>query len=184
MPELKTLLLAYIGLNALASLIWIRLAREEFSRHGKWSKPTAIASGVLMHGQALASWALAWVDRGSAYAPGVASLALGAVLFLIGAAVIAGGRLAYGSQARVYGLLEDTLIERGVYCRTRNPQYVGYALMFLGTAVAGGSAWAFAAVALFAGFIHLLVTRVEEPHLRDVFGEPYIAYCARVRRYC
>lgn len=183
MPDITTLLLAYIALNAAVSLVWLRFAGRDFKKLGRWTRPVAVASGILMHGQALASWALAYADRGSLYSPGLASISTGVILFLAGAGVIAAGRLAYGSQERVYGLLEDELIETGIYRWTRNPQYTGYALMFFGASLAWGSGLAFLATAVFLIFVHLFITRVEEPHLRRVFGPAYADYCHRVRRY-
>jgi protein-S-isoprenylcysteine O-methyltransferase Ste14 len=183
MPSLIQLLLIYILANGAASLIFMVLARREFDRQGKWSALTAIASGLVMHGHALATWALAWLDRGGLYAPTIWGLAVGAVLFVGGGYVIYLGRSAYGSQERVYGLLEDELIERGIYKLTRNPQYVGYAAMFVGAGLAAGSGWALLSGALFMLIIHVFITRVEEPHLGVVFGAPYQAYSKRVRRY-
>ena len=183
MPAVSTLLILYVLGNGLMSLLFMRVTQTEFRRRGHWSKPVAVWSGAIMHGHALATWALAWLDRGSLYEPGLASMTAGLGLFAAGAVVIGLGRRAYGSQERVYGLLEDTLIERGIYRVTRNPQYVGYAGMFLGAAMAAGSGYALASSLLFAVFVHGFITRVEEPHLKRVFGEPYLAYCGRVRRY-
>lgn len=180
---LSVLLLSYIAFNALLSLVLMWLARREFRTRGRWSPGTALFSGVVMHGQALATFALAFTDAGSAYAPTEASLIAGAILFAAGAVVITLGRRAYGSQKRVYGLLEDKLIANGIYRLTRNPQYVGYFGMFAGAALAGGSRLAIASTLLFAMFVHVFITRVEEPHMRAAFGEPYRAYCAGVRRY-
>ena len=77
----------------------------------------AIWTGAAMHGHALASFALAFVDRGGLYTPGPLSLTGGTGVFLLGAFVIYLGRRAYGDQARVYGLKEDVLIEQGIYRR-------------------------------------------------------------------
>jgi len=140
-------------------------------------------SGALMHGHFLAHMALSWLDRGSLFTPGLAGLLAGASLFLAGAVVIALGRRAYGEVARVYGLKEDELITVGVYRWTRNPQYVGYAAMFFGAVIASGSALATVSAILFAVFIHVFITRVEEPQMQRVFAETFEAYRRRVRRY-
>ena len=111
------------------------------------------------------------------------SLALGAGLFLGGAYIIFLGRYAYGSQERVYGLLEDELIQHGIYQRTRNPQYVGYGAMFVGSAIAAGSTFALLSAISFLAIIHVFITWVEEPHMRRTFGDTFDQYAGQVGRY-
>lgn len=180
---LTQLLVLLIAVNALLAGPFMVVARRQFATQGRWSPAVASWSGLVMHGQAVLTIGLGWVDRGSWYAPSGASIATGAALFAAGAGVIAAGRWAYGSQKRVYGLLEDELIVAGIYRWSRNPQYVGYALAFLGGSLASGSAWALGSTLLFAGIVHVFITRVEEPHLEASFGEPYASYRAQTRRY-
>ena len=92
-------------------------------------------------------------------------------------------RHTYGDQARVYGLKENELIEHGIYRRSRNPQYLGYWLMFVGAATASGSLLAFLFAVAFALLVHGYITIVEEPHLKRHFGADYTQYCRRVGRY-
>ena len=183
MSEVSLALLACVGLIALASIPFMIAARRDFARLGRWSLPVAIVSGVLMHGLALSILGLAFSDRGSLYPWSPVSLAAGLILTCAGGWMIYLGRRPYGSQARVYGLREDELIEQGIYRRSRNPQYVGYFGLMLGSALAAGSALSLAGAFVFALFIHVFITWVEEPHLRRGFGETYGAYCGRVRRY-
>lgn len=76
----------------------------------------------------------------------------------------------------------DTIIDTGIYAHTRNPMYLGMALIYLGIAVLlaslGAVAFFPAAVLLTARFI-----RKEEAYLRSRLGEPYQAYCRKVRRW-
>ncbi|WP_417494459.1 methyltransferase [Maricaulis sp.] len=176
-------LLVCIGLIALAAIPFMLLARRDFARMGRWSWPVAILSGVLMHGLALSVLGLALSDRGSLYAVSPLSLAAGLTLAGAGWWMIHLGRRQYGSRARVYGLREDELIEQGIYRRSRNPQYVGYFGLMLGSALAAGSILALGGAIVFAAFIHVFITWVEEPHLRREFANAYLAYCGRVRRY-
>jgi len=173
----------YVIATAVLSLPLMYRARTEFQRQGKWSPATAVLSGLIMHGHFIATLALAWLDRSSAFTPSLIVGSLGTTLFLAGAAVIYLGRYAYGSQKRVYGLLEDELIQHGIYRRTRNPQYVGYSGMFLGASVAAGSGLALVSTLLFMVIIHVFITRVEEPHLRRIFGPTFKQYERNVRRY-
>ena len=68
----------------------------------------------------------------------------------------------------------------GPYACTRNPLYLGSALMGAGFALAGGS-WilALACLVLFAA-IYWPVIRREEEYLRCEFGEVYDRYAQRV----
>ncbi|MHC4107648.1 MAG: methyltransferase family protein [Planctomycetota bacterium] len=70
----------------------------------------------------------------------------------------------------------------GPYRWSRNPQYVGWFLFLLGFALNDWSLWCLAALLVVAISLHLLV-RVEEEHLRRVFGEPYLEFCRTVPRY-
>ena len=75
------------------------------------------------------------------------------------------------------------LVVRGPYRFVRNPMYIGAATALVGVALYYGSAglWLFAA--LFIVAIHLFILFYEEPTLRRLFGDDYVAYSDRVRRY-
>jgi len=180
---MRDILLLLAAANAVLAIPMMLLWRRDFARLGHVSPFAAAWSGVVMHGHALITFALAWIDRGSMAAPTAATMIMGGALIVAGAGIIGAGRFAYGSQARVYGLLEDKLIESGIYRWTRNPQYFGYWMMFMGAALAGLSGWALALALAFAPAVHLHITLVEEPHLARTFGNDYRAYCARVARY-
>ena len=180
---MKSFLLAAIVVNAVAALPMAVLIRRDFRRIGRVSMIMAIWSGIAMHGHALATFAMAWLDQGSFFEPSVWTVTPGLLLLVAGGVIIYLGRAAYASFRRVYGLKEDTLIEHGIYKRSRNPQYTGYALMFFGSALAGGSSLALGFSVLFLALIHGYITFVEEPHLKRTFGPSYDAYCSRVARY-
>lgn len=71
----------------------------------------------------------------------------------------------------------------GPYRHCRNPMVLGFCLMLAGLALwlRSPTGLAFAAFVWVLG--HLMVVAYEEPHLRKVFGEPYIDYCRRVPRW-
>jgi protein-S-isoprenylcysteine O-methyltransferase Ste14 len=75
------------------------------------------------------------------------------------------------------------LVTGGVYRITRNPMYVGMALLLSAWAVALGSTWALAGPLGFMLFITRFQIRPEEQALHALFGETYAAYCRRVRRW-
>jgi len=75
------------------------------------------------------------------------------------------------------------LILKGPYRFTRNPMYLGITLFELGLGLAVNNLWIslFAVPALLT--VHVIAVRPEERYLSEKFGESYIAYLARVRRY-
>ena len=183
MIHAEPLLIGLMLLNGCLSIPFGILAKRSFAKHANLTPFLAAWSGVAMHGHALMTFGIAWINLGTLYTPQYWAVAAGFLILILGAYIIYLGRKAYGDQSRVYGLKEDALITHGIYTRSRNPQYFGYGLMFLGAAIASGSMLAFIFVAVFALMVHVGITKVEEPHLERVFGQPFIDYRQRVRRY-
>lgn len=77
-----------------------------------------------------------------------------------------------------------TLVARGPYRIVRNPMAVGFVLIFVGEAIAFGSAGILVYAALLLLAIHLFIILVEEPGLKRRFGAPYAAYLESVPRWC
>jgi protein-S-isoprenylcysteine O-methyltransferase Ste14 len=75
------------------------------------------------------------------------------------------------------------LVTRGIYRITRNPMYVGLALLLAAWAVFCGSLWGFLGPVLFVLYMNRFQIGPEERVLRGIFGEAYDAYAARVRRW-
>jgi protein-S-isoprenylcysteine O-methyltransferase Ste14 len=77
----------------------------------------------------------------------------------------------------------DRLVIDGAYRFRRHPIYMGEVLVFLGLAQVTGNIW-FAIVApLFALAALALAILPEERHLEARFGEAYLDYKARTRRW-
>jgi protein-S-isoprenylcysteine O-methyltransferase Ste14 len=74
------------------------------------------------------------------------------------------------------------LLTGGPYAVSRNPMYVGWALLQLGTGVIRRSGWMIAAVPVAAALVHRGVRR-EERALDDAFGDEFRRYRATVPRY-
>lgn len=75
------------------------------------------------------------------------------------------------------------LVTDGPFRYSRNPIYVADVLLLAGTALLTGWMWLVAGSALFVACVTQLAIRPEEAHLAHRFGEPYRAYCDRVRRW-
>ena len=75
------------------------------------------------------------------------------------------------------------VVTTGVYRLTRNPMYLGLALILLGLAVYLASPWALLGPLVFAAYIARFQIAPEERALTARFGTAYSAYCAQVRRW-
>ena len=176
MGLLKIVLIGLMAANGILACLFGVLAKRSFRTRGHLTSLMGIWSGIAMHGHALMTFAVSWLDRGSLYETRLITTALGLVLMVSGIAAIVAGRRAYGDVARVYGLKEDLLVDSGIYRWSRNPQYLGYYCLLMGSAMTSGSAIAFLFVIIFIILIHAGVVLVEEPHLRLVFGADYGTY--------
>jgi len=76
----------------------------------------------------------------------------------------------------------DRLVMRGPYTVSRNPMYVGWALIHLGVGVASGACWIVATLPAASVLVHRGI-RHEERMLRATFGDGYDCYRAAVPRY-
>lgn len=75
------------------------------------------------------------------------------------------------------------IVAHGPYRFTRNPMYVGFALWTLGLAVLLDSGWGLLAALAGLVLVDRLVVVREERYLERKFGEEYLAYKRRVRRW-
>ena len=75
------------------------------------------------------------------------------------------------------------LVIKGLYRYVRNPMYLGVLLLITSRAMFWQSYPVWVYLVCVATFFHTFVIAYEEPHLRKVFGEPYIEYCQNVRRW-
>ena len=77
----------------------------------------------------------------------------------------------------------DHLVTDGPFSLTRNPLDVAGAMLVLGIGLVSGIAW-FLLLALLAAFtVQKLAIEREERHLQARFGETYLDYVRRVRRW-
>jgi len=76
-----------------------------------------------------------------------------------------------------------TLVVRGIYRFTRNPMYLGLALLLVAWAYVLGSLLAFLGVPAFIAYLNRFQITPEECILAEKFGPAYEAYRGRVRRW-
>jgi protein-S-isoprenylcysteine O-methyltransferase Ste14 len=75
------------------------------------------------------------------------------------------------------------IVTEGMFRTTRNPMYVGLAIIYLGVGTLMFSVWPWALAPLVIIAVDRLVIAKEERYLRGKFGETYGNYCSRVRRW-
>jgi protein-S-isoprenylcysteine O-methyltransferase Ste14 len=76
----------------------------------------------------------------------------------------------------------ERLVTSGPFARCRNPMYLGHLIFLAGLALSLRS-WVGAALALgTAVWLQFRVQR-DERRLAQRFGEPYMQYCSRVKRW-
>lgn len=107
-------------------------------------------------------------------APSLWRFAAGAALALLG----------LGLRAWAAGHLDKNraLAVSGPFAYTRNPLYLGTALIAAGFALAGGAWWLAGAFAIFLAAWYLPVVWEEESHLANLFPE-FREYAARTPRF-
>lgn len=113
-----------------------------------------------------------------------------AIVYLLVARPIPGSILC-GGIVVAFGLLiraaaaghlrkDEQLATTGPYSVTRNPLYLGSAILAAGFIVAGYSVWAGLIVGLYFAVFYTAVIRNEEADLRKLFGAAFEEYAARV----
>lgn len=110
------------------------------------------------------------------------------VLFLlVGVLCIALGAIAFRrAQTTVNPTTPQSstsLVNNGIYRLTRNPMYLGMALILIGFASLLNSPISLIFVVIFVGYMTRFQIQPEERILKDKFGEEYTTYCNNVRRW-
>jgi protein-S-isoprenylcysteine O-methyltransferase Ste14 len=105
---------------------------------------------------------------------------------LVGSTLCAGGAAlvvrSWSAAGQVDLSRPERLVTSGPYATSRNPMYVGWALLQVGVGVISGSAWVVATLPPAAGWVHRQVLR-EERALAAGFGDEFGRYRATVPRY-
>jgi protein-S-isoprenylcysteine O-methyltransferase Ste14 len=75
------------------------------------------------------------------------------------------------------------IIQSGIFRFSRNPIYLAFGIATLGSGMMLNSWWGIAAVLPLVYLLQQLVIRREETYLEAKFGDSYLAYKRRVRRW-
>jgi protein-S-isoprenylcysteine O-methyltransferase Ste14 len=114
------------------------------------------------------------------------------VAWPVGVLLLAGGALLAGSFISAFvraGTPVDvrrpttSLVTTGPYRITRNPGYLGLALVYLGIATLARTPWAYLTLIPALAVMDRLVIAREERYLERRFGEDYLRYKAHTRRW-
>lgn len=132
----------------------------------------------------VASLALEWFVPTS-FVHGAPRWIFGAPIFLAGIALTVSGFVTQkraGTDPIPFNP-STRIVAHGLYRFTRNPMYVGFALATLGLAILVDSTWMLLAVPIGLVLIDRIVIAREERYLERKFGEEYLSYKRRVRRW-
>jgi protein-S-isoprenylcysteine O-methyltransferase Ste14 len=144
-----------------------------------------IAPPPLIYGGALATGLLAKGLFPERFLPGVVARALGLPLIGSGLLLFFFGLRAMhhaGTESRLDKPTTSLVIE-GPYRFTRNPLYLGFTLDYGGITALGNSLPAALLLPLVLTVMRRGVIEREEIYLERVFGEEYLRYKTRVRRW-
>jgi protein-S-isoprenylcysteine O-methyltransferase Ste14 len=132
----------------------------------------------------LASLALEWLAPTS-FVHGAFRWILGALIIVAGVALDVSGFITQkraGTDPIPFNP-STRIVAHGLYRFSRNPMYIGFDLCALGLAILVDSAWMLLAVPIGLVLIDRIVITREERYLERKFGEEYLTYKRRARRW-
>lgn len=106
--------------------------------------------------------------------------------------LVAAGVVLAPSSAVLFGLKRTTLnpvgqpsqlVTAGAFRWTRNPMYLGVSLVYVGLALVLDLVWVLLLLPVPLLVLNAVTIPMEEAALRGRFGQPYLDYCERVRRW-
>jgi protein-S-isoprenylcysteine O-methyltransferase Ste14 len=129
-----------------------------------------------------------WLDR---LVGGRAAFAA-APVGLLGWALIVVGIVLGPASAGLFGLRHTTLnpagrpsslVTSGAFGLTRNPMYLGLTVAYVGACLVLGRILPLVLLVIPLALVNFMVIPFEEARMREAFGEDYLAYCRRVKRW-
>jgi protein-S-isoprenylcysteine O-methyltransferase Ste14 len=138
---------------------------------------------------AIAAIAMWWVGRSIEWGryEFAYQSAIGISLIVLGLAIVAVSLRSFSTAGTTPNPMQPKsatrLVASGIYSLSRNPMYVGDAVMLAGIVVWIGSVLNVLLLAAFVVYIDRFQIAAEEKALMEVFGERYAAYRSKVRRW-
>lgn len=126
-----------------------------------------------------------WLLGGSIAAGSGLRVAAGAVFLITGLAGAVGfsRTFARAGQDRSPRTSTPSIVTDGLYRYSRNPAYVSLTAIQVGLALLFDNPWMLALLVPVLAIMHYGVILREEAYLERKFGDAYLAYKARVRRW-
>jgi protein-S-isoprenylcysteine O-methyltransferase Ste14 len=117
--------------------------------------------------------------------PAALQWGLGGVLVVAGVALLATFNLAFSRKGTAVEPWKPTtaIVTTGPYRLTRNPAYLGMALLYAGIAVMSSALWVLLPLPFVLAVVDRAVIAREERYLERKFGSEYLDFKARVRRW-
>jgi protein-S-isoprenylcysteine O-methyltransferase Ste14 len=117
--------------------------------------------------------------------PGLVRWVLGGVLVVAGVALLASFSTAFNRKGTAMEPWKPTtaIVTTGPYRFTRNPAYLGMALVYIGIALLAEAVWVLAPLPFVLSAIDRGVIAREERYLQRKFGREYLDYKMTVRRW-
>jgi len=109
----------------------------------------------------------------------------GAIVLIggIAVAVVASRQFAVVGTNIVPLTRSSSLVTNGAFALTRNPMYVGMVLVLIGTALLLNRPWPWLVPCAFTAVLYFRFIRHEEALMAQTFGDAYLQYKQRVRRW-
>ncbi len=147
--------------------------------------PGVIAPPPLIFAGPLALGLLLHMFFPKKFLPRWMSITLGSLSIISGAMLIRGGfREMLAAKTNVDPRQPaKTIVTEGPYRYTRNPLYLGLTLLYVGVTFLVNAFWAMLLLPVVLVVMVYGVIKREEQYLEQKFGEQYLSYKARVRRW-
>jgi protein-S-isoprenylcysteine O-methyltransferase Ste14 len=117
--------------------------------------------------------------------PALVEWGLGALLVVAGLGLLLSFNTLFSRRGTAVEPWKPTtaIVTDGPYRFTRNPAYLGMALTYVGIAVMSSALWVLLPLPVVLAVIDRGVIAREERYLEGKFGEEYLGYTRRVRRW-
>ncbi|MFW5656819.1 MAG: methyltransferase family protein [Bacteroidota bacterium] len=108
----------------------------------------------------------------------------GLIIVYLGFVVMGKSRELFKKNAVSLDITEPAiLIREGVFLKSRNPMYAGMFLLLLGTAICFRNIFSILSAFAFVIMVQIFVIPREEKLMLKAFGDEYLAYKRKIRRW-